>query len=133
MLYCFFFVLVNPEAEAPIAQLLFRTSDQEVNGSTPNLGNFFLGIEASHYDSVHSSLIADHCFSDGKQPVAWKENFVKYWLKKLLESLDRCTECCNITKVTLKLPRSILLRFSNLQTYTTIAIPNYFDLQKEGF
>ena len=39
----------------------------------------------------------------GKQPVAWKENCVEYWLKELEESMDRCTSCCDITEILLKM------------------------------
>ena len=39
---------------------------------------------------------------EGKQPVAWKDYCVEYWLKELQESMDRCTGCCNITEILLK-------------------------------
>ena len=50
----------------------------------------------------HSSLTAVRCFDNGyagKQPVAWKEYCLEYWLKELQESMDRCTGCCNITEI----------------------------------
>ena len=50
-------------------------------------------------------LTAVLCFDNGyvgKQPVAWKEYFVEYWLKELQESMDRCTGHRNITETLLK-------------------------------
>ena len=38
----------------------------------------------------------------GKQPVAWKEYCVVYWLKELQESMDRCTGCSDMTEILLK-------------------------------
>ena len=38
----------------------------------------------------------------GKQPVGWKEYCEEYWLKEPKESMDRCTDCCNITEILLK-------------------------------
>ena len=35
----------------------------------------------------------------GKQPVAWKE----YWLKELKESMDKRTGCCDTTEILLKM------------------------------
>ena len=37
---------------------------------------FFLRLDDSHYDRIHSSLTTVQCFDNGfmrKQPVAWKE------------------------------------------------------------
>ena len=34
-----------------------------------------------------------------KQPMAWKEYCVEYWLKKFHESKDRCTGCHYITEI----------------------------------
>ena len=54
---------------------------------------------------LHSSLTDIHCFDNDfvvKQPVAWKEYCAEYWLKKLLESISRCTACWDITVITLK-------------------------------
>ena len=54
---------------------------------------------------IHSSLNSVHCFQDGyvgKQPVAWKEYCVEYWLKELQESMDRCTGSGDMNEVTLK-------------------------------
>ena len=39
----------------------------------------------------------------GKQPVAWKGYCADYWLKELLESMDRCTCHCDITEILLKM------------------------------
>ena len=33
-----------------------------------------------------------------KQPVAWKEYCVEYWLKELQESMDKCTDRRDITE-----------------------------------
>ena len=52
---------------------------------------FFLRIDDSHCDRIHSSLTAVCCFNNGylgKQPVAWKEYCAEYWLKELPESID---------------------------------------------
>ena len=62
-------------------------------------------LDDSHCNRIHSSLIAAHCFDNGyvgKQPVAWKEYCMEYWLKELQESMDRCTDCCDITEILLK-------------------------------
>ena len=45
--------------------------------------------------------MAVHLFDNGhveKQPEAWKEYHVEYWLKELLESMDRYTVCRDITE-----------------------------------
>ena len=47
---------------------------------------FFPRIDDRHCDRIHSFLTAIGCFDNGyvgKQPVAWKEYCVKYWLKEL--------------------------------------------------
>ena len=49
-----------------------------------------------------SNLSLSQCCYVGKQPVAWKEYCVEYWLKELQESMDRCTGCCDITEILLK-------------------------------
>ena len=49
---------------------------------------------------------AVRCFNNGyvgKQPVAWKEYCVEYWLKKLQESMDRCTGHRSITEILFKM------------------------------
>ena len=54
---------------------------------------------------MHSSLTAVRCFDNGyvgKQPVAWKEYCAEYWLKELLESMNRCTGRRDITEILLK-------------------------------
>ena len=46
---------------------------------------FFLRIDDSHCDRIHSSLTTIHCFDNGyvgKQPVAWTEYCAECWLKK---------------------------------------------------
>ena len=51
------------------------------------------------------------CFDNnyvGKQPVAWKEYCVEYWLKELQESMDRCTGCHDITEILLETALSII-------------------------
>ena len=53
---------------------------------------------------IHSSLTAACCFENGfvgKQHVAWKEYFAKYWLK-VWESMDRCTGRHDITEMPLE-------------------------------
>ena len=57
-------------------------------------------------------IVKDHltfagvcCFDNGyvgKQPVGRKEYCANYWLKKLKESMDRCTVSHNITEILLK-------------------------------
>ena len=47
---------------------------------------FFLRIDDSHGEGSHSSLTAVRRFDHGyvgKQPVAWKEYCMEYWLKEL--------------------------------------------------
>ena len=66
---------------------------------------FFPRINDSHCDMTHSSVTAVRFFDNrnvGKQPVAWKEYCVGYWLKELQESMDRCTGRRGITKILLK-------------------------------
>ena len=64
-------------------------------------------IDDSYCHRIHSSLTTV-CYFDngyryvGKQPVAWKEYYVEYWLKELQESMDRCTGFCDITEILLK-------------------------------
>ena len=62
-------------------------------------------IDDTHCNKIHSSLTAVCCFDNvyvGKQPVAWKEFCVEYWLKELQESMDRCTGYHNITEILMK-------------------------------
>ena len=66
--------------------------------------NFFLRIDGSHCDGIHSSFTAVHFFNDGhvgKQPAAWKEYCAEYWLKELQKSMDRCTGRRDITEILL--------------------------------
>ena len=56
---------------------------QRIHGQARPL--FLLRIDDSHWDWIHSSLIAVLCFDDGyvgKQPEAWKEYCAEYWLKR---------------------------------------------------
>ena len=66
-----------------------------------NSGKYsFRGLMIVTATRIHFSLTAVHCFDNRyvrKQPVAWKEYCVNYWLKELLESMDRCTGRCDIT------------------------------------
>ena len=67
---------------------------------------FFLRIDDSHCDKIHSSLTAVSVFDNGyvgKQPVAWKEYCAEYWLTDLQESMDRCTGHRDITEILLKM------------------------------
>ena len=72
----------------------------------PRLGQYsFRGLTGSHCDRIHSSLTTVRCFDNGyvgKQPVAWKEYPVEYWLKELQGSMDRCTNRRDITEIPLK-------------------------------
>ena len=61
----------------------------------------------SHSNTIHSALTTVHCFANdsvGKQPVAWKERFSKYYLKELKENMDRYAGCHDITEILLKKP-----------------------------
>ena len=59
----------NPVPEdwpSPIAQsLALQTSEQEVAASIPARPIFFLRIDDSHCNRIHSSLSAVHCFDNG--------------------------------------------------------------------
>ena len=60
----------------------------------------------SNYDRIHSCLTTVHCFDSGyvgKQPVAWKEYCVEYWLKELKECMGRCTGHYHVTEILLKM------------------------------
>ena len=66
---------------------------------------FFPRIDDSNCDRSHSSLTAVHCFDDkyvGKQPMAWKKYCAQVLVKKLQESMDRCTDHRDITERLLK-------------------------------
>ena len=60
---------------------------------------FFSRIYDTHCDRIHSSLLTVL----GKQPVVWEEYCAEYWLKELQESMDRCSGCCAITEILLKM------------------------------
>ena len=66
---------------------------------------FFPRIDDSHRDRIPSSLTGVRCFDNGyvgKQPVGWKIYCAEYWLKELMESIDRCTGLRDITEILLK-------------------------------
>ena len=66
---------------------------------------FFLRIDNSHCNGIHSTLTAVHCFNNGcvgKQPTAWKEYCAKNWLEELQKSMDRCPGRSNMTEILLK-------------------------------
>ena len=61
-------------------------------------------IKTSSVGSV-ADLRTGGCFDNGyvgKQPVVLKEYCADYWLKELQESMDRCTDHCDITEILLK-------------------------------
>ena len=72
----------------------------------PRLGQYSFGeLMMSHCDRIRFSLTLVCCFDNGymgKQPVAWKVYCAEYWLKKLQESMDRCTGHHDITEIWLK-------------------------------
>ena len=49
----------------------------------------------------------------GKQPVAWKENYVEYWPKELQESKNRCTSYCGVTEKMLKMALNTTIQSIN--------------------
>ena len=63
---------------------------------------FFTRIDDSDCYRIHSSLTLSVVSTMGKQPVAWKEYCAEYWLKEIQESMDRCTDCRDITEILLK-------------------------------
>ena len=71
-----------PLTASRLHRLLVRSPAQPI---------FFQRIDDSHCDRIHSSLTAVRCLDSGyvvKQPVAWKEYCVEYWLKELQESME---------------------------------------------
>ena len=77
----------------------------QVSDIGPSWSSCFLRIDVKHCDRINFLLKAVLCFDNGyvgKQPLAWKEYCVEYWLKELQESVDRCTGCRNITEILLK-------------------------------
>ena len=88
---------------------------------------FFPRIDDSHCDRIHSCLTAVRCFDNnylGKQPVAWIEYCVEYWLKELHKSMDTCTGLCDITEMLLKMA---------LHTVQSDIFQEVFGLSKEKF
>ena len=70
------------------------------------LWSFDVRIDDSQCGRIHSSLTTVHCFDNGyvgKQPLAWKEYCVQYWLKELQEIIDRCTGHHDVTEILLKM------------------------------
>ena len=89
---------------------------------------FFQRIDDSHFDRIHSSLTAVHCFHNGyvgKQPVAWKEYCAEYWLKDCQESMDRCTGRRNKTEILLKMPFNTLQSINHPFRQSLNSLLNY--------
>ena len=73
----------------------------------PDLANLLSEDSDSHCNRINFSLMAVSCFNNGyvgKQPVAWKDYCVEYWLIELQESMDRCIGRCDKTEILLKKP-----------------------------
>ena len=91
------FYLLSADPHSSIGSMQYlRTGGQYI---------FLSRIDDTHCDRIHSSLTTVHCFDNGyvgKQPVAWKEYCVEYWLKELQESMVRCTGCSDITEIVLE-------------------------------
>ena len=78
-----------------------------------------------HGDRTHSSLTNVHCFGISyveKQPVAWKNYCVEYWLKKLQKNMDRCTDHCDITEILLKMTSNTILSISQFKSMVRLRI-----------
>ena len=87
----------------------------------------------NHYDRINSSLTAVHSFDNGyveKQPVAWEEYCVEYWLKVFQESMERCTGCCN-TEILLKTIYVVYLPLNSFLNDKFWKLPNWKSLQTE--
>ena len=59
---------------------------------------------------IATYLAAVHWFNNGyvgKQPVAWKEYCMEYWLKELRESMDSCTGRHDIDEIITLYNRSV--------------------------
>ena len=97
----------NMPLQSPIAQsVALWTREEEVTSLIPAQPIFFQRIDDSHCDRIHSSLTAVCCFDNGyvgKQPVAWREYCVEYWLKEFHERMERCTGHRDITEILLKM------------------------------
>ena len=91
---------------SPIAQSVACKPESRRSLVRSSAGPIFLPrIYDSHCDRIHSSLTSAHCFTDGyvgKQPLAWKEYCAEYWLKELLENMDRCNVLPDLTEILLK-------------------------------
>ena len=86
---------MNPSPHSSVESLPdLRTGGRWFEPSARSI--FFPRIGDSHFNRIHTSLTAVHCFNNdyvGKQPWTWKEYCAEYWLKQLQESLNRCTDC----------------------------------------
>ena len=103
---------------SPIAQLLalWNRRSQIRSSAWPI---FIPRIDDSHCDRIHSCLTAVHCFDIGyvgKQPVAWKEYCVEYWLKEPQESMDRCTGHHDITEILLKIASNTIQSINSMKS-----------------
>ena len=58
----------------------------------------------------------------GKQSLAWKERCAEYWLKEFLESIDRCTGCCDIAEITLKVVLNIIQSINCLEDFQHVRV-----------
>ena len=73
---------------------------------------FFQRIGCSPCYRIHSSPTAVHCFDHsrvGNQSVALKGYCAENWLEELQESMDRCTGCCDIIEINLKIALNTIL------------------------
>ena len=117
---------------SPIAQsVALRTWEQEVAWPI-----FFPRIDDSHCDRIYSSLTTVCCFDNGyvgKQPVVWKEYCVEYWLKKLLETMDRCTGHRDITKILSKIVLNTMQSINQLSVCPKLNVKNNISLLLQNY
>ena len=81
---------------------------------------FFPRIDDSHCNRIQASLTTGHSFDNGyvgKQPVAWKEYCMEYWLKEHQESMDRCTGCTDITEILLKMALNTIQSIQSIRNF----------------
>ena len=96
-------------------KLLFHKVSIESRRSlvrSPAHPTFFPRTDDSHCNRIHSFLTTVRYFNNGyvgKQPVALKEYCAEYWLKKLQESMDRCTGHRDINEIVLKTALNTIL------------------------
>ena len=62
----------------------------------------------------------------GKQPGAWKEYCMGYWLKELQESMDRCTGRLDTTEILLKMERRYIQYNKKLRYVHVIWYASFF-------